>query len=293
MSAVRYRLSKQLKFNIKSYLDREFVNNSLYVNIASGYYAITGERADVLHRVNGALYESYFNNWIYETDASGIAGFSPIIASGVIINGSFHAKGASPYKPTIDYKNGRVIFEGTNIPVGSVVSTSFSYKNIDVDYDDSERVNLIFSQIKDSVDFTQNVLPSGIQKQLPVVVIDIQGRINKPYSLGGGKQHNTLVVFHIAASNDNEFDQIIDILTENSYGKAIRGVDFNKTPQLFTSNGDVALTYKDYSTLQADSSVRFPTLFVDEADLKEKFIVRGVRIGRVDWEVKTHKSLSP
>ena len=72
MAAIRYRLSANLKFNIKSHLEREFINSALFTNIASGFYDVSGNRADVLRRTNGNLYESHFDDWVYETDASGV-----------------------------------------------------------------------------------------------------------------------------------------------------------------------------------------------------------------------------
>jgi hypothetical protein len=290
--ALRYRLSPQLKFNIKSYLDREFVNKGLYINISSGYYDISGSRADVLSRVNGSTYESLFDNWIYETDASGVGSYPTTIASGVYIDGVFHSKGAAPYKPTIDYLNGRIIFEGTVVSSTSTVSTNFSYKHARIDYRKSDVIK-IFSQAKDAIDFTQNATPSGLQRQLPRVVIDIQKRITTPYQLGGGKTHDTLVVLFVLSNNDTELDQIVDILTEDSSRKAIKGVDFNKIPELFTDNGDTASTYKNYTQLQNDNSYSFPTIFIDEARLIESFELHGISIARIHWNAITYMGLSP
>lgn len=281
--AVRYRLSSQLKFNIKSYLDREFVNSGLFVNIASGVTYRPGQRIDLLTRVDGNLYESYFNNWIFEPDASGVAGFPTIQASGVFIDGVFHAKGVAPYEPEIDYNDGRIFFNGTAIPVASTVSAEFSYKNVGVNFVKSQAINLIFSQFKDSVDFTQNSVPSGLQRQLPAVVIDIQKRLGQPHALGGAVKFDTLVAFHVLGNNETEIDQIIDILTETSFRKAFRAIDYNKIPLLFTDRGDKASTYKSFSQLQKDTSVFLSQLYIDEARLMEQWERFGVHYARVHW----------
>jgi len=282
MNAIRYRLSSQLKFNIKCHLDRLFVNNGLYINVASGDFDTNGDRADILHRVNNKLYESAFDNWVYENDASGIAPKNTIIASGVYVNGVFNPKSGGTYKPHIDYRNGRVFFD-TSVPSTATVSAIFSYKHALIDFPDNRRVNWIFSKLKDAVDYTANIFPSGFDRQLPAVVIDIQRRLSRPYSLGGAKTHDTLVVLHVISNNTIELDQINDILTERSFRSPIKGVDFNKIPQLFTNIGDKAATYKDYTHLQGDIAFRMPTIFVDRTELMRIDEIRGVWISRIHW----------
>ena len=282
--AVRYRLSSQLKFNIKAYLDREFINSGLFVNIGSGISFRPGQRMDLLTRVNGGLYESFFDHWIYEPDGTGVAGFPTIQASGAFVDGVFHARGSSPYEPEIDYENGRVFFNGTPVPSTSTVSAEFSYKNVSIDYVNSQAVNQIFAQLQDSTDFTLNqVAPSGEQTQLPKVVIDIQKRIPSPRALGGAVTFDTLVVFHVLANSSHESDQIVDILSEASFRKAFNGVDFNDVPLLFTDNGDKASTFKSYTEMQNDVSLRFSPIYVDDARLIEQFERFGVYYARVHW----------
>jgi len=286
-SAVRYRLTSQIKFNIKSYLDREFVNSGLFVNIGSGViYRPGGSRMDELIRVNGELYESFFDNWVYEPDATGVLNFPTIQVSGVTIDGIFHGSGSLPHEPEIDYANGRVFFNGTPIVSTSTVIAEFTYKNVGVEIVDSQAINRIFSELKDSVDFTNNMTaPSGRERQLPLCVIDPQRRISSPYALGGAIVTNNQVVFHILANNTTEIDQIVDILTETSFRKAFNGIDYNKTPVLFTNNGGKAETFKSYTDMQGDISVRLAPFYIDNAELIEQFERFGVYYARVHWNV--------
>ena len=286
MSAIRYRATSQLKFNIKSYLDREFVNAGLFLNIASGSQdPVSLTQIGKLTPVNPNLYESYFNNWLHETDASGVGGFPTVEVSGVYVDGTFHERGSAPYEPEIDFYRGRVFFNGTAIPAGSTVAADFTQKNVLVDFVDSDVTNLIFSKFKDSVAFSQNLIPSGTDRQLPVVVIDPQRRIPTPHALGGAVQIDQQVVFHILANTSEQSDQIVDFLTEVSFRKGIPGVDFNNVPELFTTNGDRASTYKNYTDLQNDVSLRFSNLFVDQARVIEQFERFGVYYSRVHWNV--------
>jgi hypothetical protein len=284
-SPVRYRLSAQLKFNIKAYLDREFVNSGLFINIGSGIlYRPGGTRMDQLTRVNGTLYESFFNNWVYEPDATGVDSFPTTQASGVFIDGTFHARGSAPYEPEIDYNNGRVFFNGTEVPSSATVSAEFTYKNVGVESVDSQAVNRIFSNLKDSVDFTGNIsAPSGKERQLPLCIIDPQKRLPRPRALGGAIEIDNLIVFHILANNTTELDQIVDILTETSFRKAFNAVDFNETPVLFTDNGDTAATFRDFTDMQGDVSLRLGPLYIDNAQLIEQFERFGVYYARVHW----------
>lgn len=285
-SAIRYRLSSQIKFNIKAYLDREFVNRGLFTNIPSGtLFRPGGQRMDKLVRVNSKLYESLFDNWVYEPDASGVAGFPTIDASGVYIDNVFHARNTNPYQPEIDFAKGRVHF-GSGVLVASSVSADFTFKNVLIDYVDSRASNRIFSNLKNNVDFTNNLTaPSGRERQLPLVVIDPQRRLITPHALGGAIETDNLVVFHVLSSNVVELDQIIDILTEISFRKGFNGVDFNETPILFTDNGDKASTFKSYTTMQNDVSLRLAPFYIQDAQIVEQFERFGVYYARVHWNL--------
>jgi hypothetical protein len=290
--AQRYRLSANLRYNIKSYLDREFINQGQYINIASGTFWRLGIRADTLSRVgDGSIYESNFNNWIYETDASGVnSDYRTILCSGVCVDGTWHAKNTSPHYAKVDYRKGRVHFTGTKPAASASVYTNLSYKHILVDFPDSDASNLLFSYIKNNVDYTGNQLPSGVDRQLPLVVVDLQKREGRPFALGGKKEYNQLVVFHILANNRQDNEQIADILSERSYRKVIKGVDLNNIPVLFDNQGDKASTYKDFTTMQGDASYFFPKIYVDEAKLVENWNEHGLFYSHVHWEVTLYKS---
>jgi hypothetical protein len=281
----RYRTSSLLEFNLKQYLEREFVNNGFYFNVASGQLAVDGSRADVLRRVTGSIYESFTNNWISATDAVGDSGFEVINASGVYINGTFHVRGSSPHEPIIDYKNGRILFNGTQPSTTDEVSAEFSYHQIAVDFPNEEIVNLLFSDIRDNVESTPHGFPSGNQRQLPVVVIDLQTAITTPGELGGGKNVNKQVVFHVLSTDRNELNAITDFLHDNRSFKTIQGVDFNLAPQLFTVYGDRANTYKNYTELQASGNIAWRKIYVNEARIREKVINFKLHRSRIDWDV--------
>ena len=290
MSVKRYRTSAQIRFNIQSYLNREFVNRGLYFNIASGHLTVQGNRADVLRRVNGNLYESYFNNWIYETDASGVSAYPTVVCSGVYINDTWYAKNSSPYKPIIDYNNGRILFNGTAISSSATVSTAFSYKQVIVNFPESNIVNQIFSQERDNTDYTANIYPSGNQRQIPLVIIDLQDRVLRPWQLGGGKVNDQRVVFHVLTNNDNDLETICDILTECNFRHVIQGIDFNLAPELLTYQGDKATTYKNYNEMQIDPALLWSKIYIDDTRIMNKDLFFDYHRARVDWRIRTYES---
>jgi hypothetical protein len=285
-SITRYRTSALLKFNIQAFLEREFVNSGQYFNVASGHIDVNGSRGDILRRADGRTYESFTDRWVYESDASGAASFPTTRASGVTIDGVFHLKGSSPFIPVIDYDNGRILFNGTEVDSSSTVETTFTYKHIRVDFPDSNIINQIFAQIKNNFASATHIYPSGNQRQLPFVVIDLQDRDSRPMELGGGKIREQRIVFHVLTNDENDRDTICDIL-EEQHRKVFQGVNYNNAPQLLTYQGDLASTYADYTTLQASGNTQWVKIYIDEARIIEKNNFHELKRGRVDWTITT------
>lgn len=287
--AFRYRKTAQVKYNIKDYLEKQFVNAGFYQNVASGQLSVYGRRLDQLTRVNDTTYESYYDNWIYRTDASGISGYSPTIASGCSINGVWYDKGEAPYSPVVDYPNGRILF-GSSLPVGATVTAPFAYNHVLLAFPDDTIVNLLFSTPKDNLQYTAHTYPSGIQRQLPVVIIDPQIRTHSPVQLGGGtKLWTQTVVLHILANNMTDLDNIMDVL-DTQVRNVINAVDYNDAPQALTYQGDVATTYSPWTTLGNDSSYRWTYIYIDEVETRGVDNYFGYHRGRVDWTIKYYRS---
>jgi hypothetical protein len=282
--ATRYRISKQIKFNLKSFLEKELINDGLYFNVSSGTIDVQDNLVGTLKRVNSTTYESYFDRWIYESDASGVSPYTTTVASGVYVNGTFHAKGAAPYSPSINYNEGKVTF-GSGVPDGATVAVDFSYKHVVVDFPKSNIINLLYSSARDMVDFTTHAYPSGNQRQVPRLVIDLQKGDDEPFAIGGPKQYNQQVVFHILTNTTHELDQIVDILREKLNRIAIVGVDFNKVPQILDYKGDKASTYMSYTDLQNNSLYTWVKLYVEDPKLVKTDMLFNYHRARVDWKL--------
>lgn len=285
----RYESSDLLEMNIQTYLDIQFVANGMYHNISDneGFYG-SADRVDQLTRANSNVYESNLNNWIYETDTTGPSGYEIVLASGIKVDGVFTAWGSGSLAPAIDYKNGRVLLQ-TDPGASAVVSAEFSAKSVDVQTPDSSIVKSVFSKFKHNSQVDLGAAPSGMERQLPLVVVDPQNRELVGRQLGGGSIVNQQVVFHVVANTRREANKIIDILSTKSFRKTIQGVDFNKTPEMFDMYGQKLGTYSNYTNLQQNNSYKWEKIYIDETTVVDSPVENlGIYTGRVDWDVIFH-----
>lgn len=289
MTARNFRSSSLLELNLVKYLRRELVNAGFYFNVASGHLSIDGQRGDVLRRVNSNVYESFVDRWVMETDMVGLAGAETVDPSGVYVDDVFHPKGAAPYEPAIDFERGRVVFEGSGLPASAEVRMGgFSYEEVAVDLPDSQLVSLLFSEIRDNADLAIHAFPSGSQRQLPMVIVDLQNSFNLPGELGGTKNRDQLIVLHVLGTDRHRTNSITDFVSERLFRKTIKGVDFNETPPLITANGDRAITYVNYTDLQASGAVEWQKIYIDEARVRERATLYDLLRNRVDLRIRLY-----
>lgn len=289
-TARRYRSGSLLELNIKQYLETTFVNQGFYFNIPSGTVATNGQRSDVLRQVSSNVFESFTNNFVGQTDATGVSGSPVIDPSGISIDGVFRPKGAAPYLPAVDFKNGRVVLEGSGLIGSETVSIpGFSYHQIDIDFPGSDRANFLFSDIKDNAQFTANAFPSGNQHQAPYIIIDLQNTGHVGAQLGGGKNTNTLISFHVVSNERTELNGIVDILDEWAFKKVISGIDFNTIAasgiEQFSQNGDRASTYMSFTEMQGNPDLLWRKIYIDSTDTIERTQFYDQYRARVDWRV--------
>lgn len=285
----RYESSDLLEMSIQTWLDIKFVQNGMYSNIAeSGGWYGGSERLDQLTRVNANVYESNFNNWIYETDTTGPSGYEIILSSGIEVDNVFTAWGSGALAPSVDYKNGRVLLQ-SDPGVSAVVSSAFSYKKVDVQSPDSAIVKSVYSKFKNNSEFGLGNAPSGMSRQLPLVVVDPQNRDLTGRQLGGGSIVNQQVVFHVVANSRREANKIIDTLTTKSFRKTIQGVDFNDVPSMFDRYGGKLGAYQNFTTLQSNNSYKWEKIYIDEVTVVDSPVENlGIYTARVDWDVVFH-----
>lgn len=285
----RYDSSELLEMNLRSHLDVLFLSNGMYSNVAeSGGWYGGAERLDQLTRVNANIYESHFNNWIYETDVTGPSGYEINLASGIEVDNVFTAWGSGALAPSIDYRNGKVLFQ-SDPGSSAVVSSEFSYKEVLVAGPDAEASKILFSSFKDNVGANLGQVPSGTIKQLPMVVIDPQIRDFTGRQLGGGQIVDQQVIFHVVANSRSKVNKIVDLLSTVSYREVVQGVDFNNTPTLFDRYGGKLGAYQNFTTLQANNSYKWEKIYIDDIKVRRGVSENmGVFTAEIEWDVRFH-----
>jgi hypothetical protein len=245
-----FKLRSLLKLNYKLFLDHMFIREGGFININKGKTFYDGsDMSLMLPDTNahnfftgmqiGQVWQSPFRQHVYESgvplDGTRVTD-PPIVASGLFINNSgIPFLENDPVHPhTIDYLNGRVIFENP-LPLNSVIQGQFSTREVRIDFEHAfnQQFNDGFLESR----FTTNPLtsnhityPSGTAQPFPAVFIEVDGRNFDAYELGNRSAiiKDTLKL-HIWALNDIQRDNIVDILT-SQWRKSLPIIDFNMAP---------------------------------------------------------------
>lgn len=252
-----------LKSNIEFWMNDKFLREGLYTNISTGDVDLYGNDISRLEPItadpkfiDGTVYQSAFKNWVYEpgisSSVSGIA--SPIIASGITIDGTFYpeATTSGAFEHFIDFPNGRVVFLSPLIGA-SLLQASFAYKTVNIEsaskFNNENRELLIETAYKDNPAQTGiQIYPNESNRTLPAVWLDFQSRDSLPYELGTKAPiKEYLGVFHIWTRNEFDLDMIEDILAD-AQRDVILGVDFNDAPFPLLSRGRRNTSWPGYAS---------------------------------------------
>lgn len=236
-----YTISTILRDSLKYYLEWCFLEIGAFQNVAvsssGGYGADNSKlypvRSTSTNITDGKIWQSNRQNWVYE---SGISyGTHPISISGIYVNNTFQpATGVGPYKFSVDYVRGNIIFDSP-IATSSIVKCGYTYKRIkftDVDDNDYKKIQTYSLQNNNS-NFTigsgNNVELPETRLQLPLVAIQPVPRRTYPkgLGLGGGTYLEQDILFHIYADNSVECDKIFDIIT-NQHNGPVNLININK-----------------------------------------------------------------
>jgi len=237
-----------LKLNLKLFLDYAFIREGAYTNVVSGqlfydgnvmsqFLPDTSAHNSFFGLTVGQVWQSPFRQFIYE---SGVAldgtklQSPPILMSGVYVQGAFRPTNDPLYGHTIDYINGRIIFNNP-ISLSEDVHANFSYRDVRIGFERDFNQQFIrgFLESKyttNTITSMQIVYPSGFAQPFPAVFIEVDDRDFEPYELG----NRSLIVkdtvkLHIWSLDDLTKDNIVDILTSQAR-KGLPIIDFNKAP---------------------------------------------------------------
>ncbi len=198
-----------LEDNLKSFLDWSFLNIGGFLNVTRPTSGVAGTQyhkldlAEDPSNTANTVWESPKKDWVHESGIS-YGGSAPIDISGVYLNDNFliGPTGYGAYTYSLDYQNGRVIFDN---PVNktSDVQIEYSYRYIQT-YKSSEQRGL---------ELNEQAL-SDNQIELPAIFIEMTDRTDqKPLELGNSR--NTLfqdVLFHVLARNPTQRNNISNAL---------------------------------------------------------------------------------
>jgi hypothetical protein len=268
--------------NIVEWLDWSLLEKGNYFNVTLGELSYDNIDYSLLQISNnsnftpGQAWDGFRPNWVWQSGIVPPSGFQePIVGtndaipgiSGVYVDDTFYSSSTTgDYAHTVDYYNGRVIFDNP-IPTGSKVQAEYSYKYMNVIYANS--LPWIREVSYDSlVKGGDSIFPPEMTIKLPAIAVEVANRKSTPFSLGGGQKINTDLIFHCIAEDDYTRNQMLDIISYQN----------DKILPLFDSNsiiksGEAPLSYQGSP---APSALRYPDL-VDKHPLCRVFL-RNIRV---------------
>ncbi len=300
----RLREKSLVKANLELWLNNQFLRDGFYQTVTVGETNIYGENISQLIPVedeswpDNAVWQSPFKEWVYESGISptwsGVA--PPVIASGVTVNGTFYPRHSympgysGVYAHNIDYRNGRILF-ATPLLSTDVVSATFSYKTIGVDFADtfeSEENNLIIeTSYKDNPSQSGTVTyPDRDSKTLPMVFIDLHERTSEGYELGWKSLIASFAgTFHIWTRDSHTKDLVEDLLAEKQRD-IILGIDFNTCPFPLDHLNDKNSAYTSWDSYQSMWNQYFwHRIYLDTASAKTDPKLKNIQRSRIDFRV--------
>ena len=186
---------------------------------------------------DGQVWQSPFRQWVYESgvplDGTNIQA-PPTVASGLCIEGAFRSTSDPVFGHTIDFINGRIIFDSPQ-SLDLQIHAEFSARETRVAFEhqfnqQSQQGFLESKYTTNPLTSMQLVYPSGSAQPFPAVFIEVDGRSLKGYELGNRSAIITdEVKLHVWALDDIQRDNIVDILT-GQWRKSLPMIDFNIAP---------------------------------------------------------------
>lgn len=245
---LEYKLRSLLKLNLKLFLDMHMLRESSFINVASGSLFYDGSDMSVMlpdtdaddvffGAADGQVWQSPFRQWVYESgvplDGTNVS-TPPIVASGLYIEGAFRPTNDSAFGHTIDYINGRIIFNSPQ-SLDLKVNAAYSARQVRIafEHDFNQQFQKGFLESKygtNPLSSMQMVYPSGIFQPFPAVFIEVGNRTMTAYELGNRSAIiKDKVILHVWALDDMQRDNIVDILT-SQWRKVIPMINFNRAP---------------------------------------------------------------
>jgi hypothetical protein len=230
------------------------------------------------------------DNWVYETDITApVGGTDPVLPSGVWINNTFYLPSDSTYGHVVDFEGGRIIFTSGTFPAATdTVKANYSYKDVTVAFASKDQVHALHNDYFENDGVSDEVFPSGTYST-PAVYVECGGGTPSPKSIGGGITVRKTV--HLHCRSNAAYAEILDDIADRlmyMFGNKLNLIDVDQMPEGIDYRGAKTAAFRDYTSMAADSSIRYMgayNLAAERVDLfSEKRNWHGVRIDMV-WEM--------
>jgi len=275
-----------LEENLKSFLDWSFINIGGFINVNIPTSGIGGTQyhklklaADPSNTTN-TVWESEKKDWIYESGIS-YSGSTPVEISGLYLNNNFITgpTGYGAYTYSLDYQNGRVVFDNP-VSKTSDVQIEYSYRYVQT-YKSNESRGL---EINDEA-------LAANQVELPAILVEMTDRTDqKPFELGNSK--NTFfqdVLLHVLASSSTQRNNIANALLLQK-DRHFYLYDIDKVVR----NGVYPFDYKgtinnnriNYGLLFKDAQYIDTTAFIKNATITEFNRINSIYHNIVRWTIE-------
>lgn len=249
---------EDIRQSLYNTLDHALLEQGAYTNVTGGQTNVKGYDLSALYSVidpslnlpSGYVFQSAFHNWNYE---SGVVNQpSPIVASGVYIDGIFAPKSSGM---SIDYLNGRVIFNKPLNP-SARVQASFSYKEYSFVAPFSDVLDTLATNFTDnSKIYNQPFAATPDEIYLPAMYIEVQEGSEEGFQFGG--THQTMPIFTITliSNKRSQIEAIASVFASKST-TSFPIVPISQGPKLNSVN-DLKAPYSFYDWVSLSSNFAY------------------------------------
>ena len=278
-----HKLRYLMKHSWREFLDAELLRDGNYDVITSGAQFYDGQDLSVLvpdtgeevlaegGYAAGQVWQSLFKNWVYQNppalNPSVILNHWPTAfrASGVYVDGAFRLEDDPIYPHSIDYLNGRIIFDSP-LPLETQVHADYTYKTVQIlslrEFNNQVRFGALEQQYKTNP-FTagQLIYPSGTTKiaPLPIIFVEDMGRTYGAYQLGDRSLiARDELVCEIWALDESTRDNLIDLVSFQQR-KSFPVINYNIAPfPLSGLKNELSPAYVPYISLAQNEPLPGP-----------------------------------
>jgi hypothetical protein len=290
-----YELTDQLLYNLKWFLDWNFLNNgafNIYEYDSESWY---DEDESQLHLVpderyeQGRVWEGAGREWVWESGVSlGSGAVDPFRVSGVYIDGDFYPTGSVGInRHHVDYLNGRIIFDEPKSSDDDI-RAEYTRRSVYVGFADSLEFRVLMLNAVE--EFLTDSLPSGTtarehQAWLPSIFIEVTTGKQRGLQLGGGQIKTRYITFHIFADNPQDRNLLkdwIDYQSRTTFWMA----DLNNITFPFDEYGDIVAGVTNWTNMVSANPWKRLRV-IDSTPVTINSLNSQLFRARVVWEIET------